>query len=443
MTKRLSLIVALAFAGLAFLAAPPAGAIEVQQVKSPGGITAWLAQDKLNPIVSLRFAFRGGAALDPEGKEGLARMAAALLDEGAGDMDAKSFRAALEDRSIGLSFDSSFDQFGGSLQMLAEHRDKAADLLALALTRPRFDADALTRVRSQILARLRRDAESPETVAQVRLFGEIFSGHPYGRRTRGTLESVPRIGPEDLRRFVNERLARDVLVVGVAGDITASELGQLLDRVFGALPEKSAPAQIPEVAPRIDSRTLVSRLKVPQSAIAFAAPGVKRDDPDYYAAFVLNYILGGGGFTSRLHEEVREKRGLAYSAGTSLHPLRHSALILGGAATANARVRETLDVIRTEWRRMAEGGVDAEELKDAKTYLTGSFPLRLTSIGAIAGILLGMQIENLGPDFVDRYNGLIEAVDAESVARVARRLLDPARLLVVIAGEPEGLTASD
>ncbi|MEK7245559.1 MAG: pitrilysin family protein, partial [Pseudomonadota bacterium] len=426
MTKLLSFLGALAFAGLACLAAPPAEAIEVQQVKSPGGITAWLVQDKLNPIISLRFAFRGGAALDPEGHEGLARMAADLLDEGAGDMDARAFRAALEDRSISLGFDSSFDEFGGSLQMLTEHRDTAAGLLALALTRPRFDADALARVRSQILARLRRDAENPDTVAQVRLFAEIFPGHAYGRRSRGTLESVPKIGPEDLRRFVGERLARDVLVVGVAGAIPAAELGRRLGRAFGDLPSSSASARIPEVAPKIDSRTLVSRLKVPQSAIAFAAPGVKRDDPDYYAAYVFNYILGGGGFTSRLHEEVREKRGLAYSAGTSLYPLRHSALILGGAGTANARVKETLDVVRAEWRRMIEGGVSAEELENAKTYLTGSFPLRLTALGGIAGMLLGMQIENLGPDYIDRYNGLIKAVSAESVARVARRLLDPA-----------------
>ena len=443
MKKFFSFLGALAVTGLTCLVAPPARAIEVQQVKSPGGITAWLVQDKLNPIISLRFAWRGGAALDPEGREGLARIAAALLDEGAGDMDARAFRAALEDRSISLSFDSSFDEFGGSLQMLTEHRDAAAGLLALALTRPRFDADALARVRSQVLARLRRDAESPDTIAQVRLFAEIFPGHAYGRRSRGTLESVPRIALEDLRRFVGERLARDILVVGVAGDITAAELGRLLDRAFGDLPSTSAPARIPEVAPKIDSRTLVSQLKVPQSAIAFAAPGVKRDDPDYYAAYVLNYILGGGGFTSRLHEEVREKRGLAYSAGTSLYPLRRSALILGGAATANARVRETLDVVRAEWRRMAEGGVSAEELENAKTYLTGSFPLRLTALGGIAGMLLGMQIENLGPDYIDRYDGLIKAVSAESVARVARRLLDPAHLLVVVAGEPEGLSPTE
>jgi zinc protease len=443
MARTLSGFGAFLFAATVFFTAPPAAAVEVQRITSPGGITAWLVEDKLNPIVALRFAFRGGAALDPAGREGLARMTAALLDEGAGDMDAKAFHAALEDRSISLSFDSSFDEFSGSLQALTEHRDKAAELLALALARPRFDPDAVTRVRSQILARLRRDAESPETVAFIRLFAEMFPGHAYGRRSRGTLDSIPRIGADDLRGFVGRRLTRDTLVVGAAGDISAAELGRMLDRIFGALPSGSAPAPVPEVAPRIDSRTLVSRLKVPQSAIVFAAPGVKRDDPDYYAASALNYILGGGGFTSRLYEEVREKRGLAYSAGTSLHPLRHSALIMGSAATANARVRETVDVVRAEWRRMAEGGAKADEIADAKTYLAGSFPLRLTTLGGIAGILLGMQLENLGPDYIDRHKSLIEAVDAESVARVGRRLLDPGRLLMVIAGEPVGLAQAD
>ena len=235
MTARASLLT-LACAAWAFLAAPAADAVQVQQVRSPGGIAAWLIEDKLNPIVALRFAFRGGAALDPAGREGLARMAAELIDEGAGDMDAKAFRAALEDRSITLNFDASFDELGGSLQTLTEHRDTAADLLALALTRPRFDADAMARVRSQVLARLRRDAESPDTIARIRLFAEAFPDHPYGRRTRGTLESIHRIGPEELRRFVGERLARDSLIVGVAGDISAAELGRMLDRIFGALP---------------------------------------------------------------------------------------------------------------------------------------------------------------------------------------------------------------
>lgn len=443
MTPRTGLLGGLLAAIVLLFAATPARAVDVARVKSPGGIEAWLVRDTLNPILSLRFVFRGGAALDPAGKEGLARMTAALLDEGAGDMDAKAFRGALEDRAIGLSFDASFDEVGGSLQTLVEHKDTAVRLLALALGQPRFDADAVQRVRSQILARIRRDSESPDMIAQARLFADIFPGHPYGRRTRGTLDSVAMIGAEDMRGFVRGRLARDTLIVGAAGDVTPDELGRLLDAAFGSLPAQATPASVADVAPTLSARTVVVKTKVPQSAIAFAGPGLKRDDPDFYVALVLNHILGGSGFTARLHEEVREKRGLAYSAGTSLHPLRHSALIVGGAGTANARVKETVDVVRAEWKRMAEGGVRAEELEDAKTYLTGSFPLRLTQLGAIAGILAAMQQDDLGVDYLDRRNDHIRAVTAESVARVARRLLDPARLLVVVAGEPDGLPGAD
>lgn len=443
MTRRTSLFGGLLAAAVLLFAATPARAVDVVRMKSPGGIEAWLVRDTLNPILSLRFVFRGGAALDPAGKEGLARMAAALLDEGAGDMDARTFRGALEDRAIGLSFDASFDEVGGSLQTLTEHKDIAVRLLALALANPRFDSDAVQRVRSQILARIRRDSENPDAIAQVRLFDELFPRHPYGRRTRGTLDSVAAIGVEDMRGFVRGRLARDSLIVGAAGDVTPDELGRLLDAAFGSLPARATPASVADVVPNLSARTIVVKTKVPQSAIAFAGPGLKRDDPDFYVALVLNHILGGSGFTARLHEEIREKRGLAYSAGTSLHPLRHSALIIGGAGTANARVKETVDVIRAEWKRMADGGVRAEELEDAKTYLTGSFPLRLTALGAIAGILAAMQQDDLGVDYLDRRNDHIRAVTAESVARVARRLLDPARLLVVVAGEPDGLPGAD
>lgn len=436
------IVIAIMAAGL-LLAAAPSRAVEVLRVKSPGGIEAWLVRDTLNPILSLRFSFRGGAALDPSGKEGLARMTAALLDEGAGDLDAKTFRAELEDRVIGLSFDAGFDEFGGSLQTLTEHRETATRLLALALTKPRFDTDAVERVRSQILARIRRDAEKPDVQAQIRLFDEIFSGHPYGRRTRGTADSVKSIQVDDMRGFIRERLARDTLVVGAAGDIAPDALGRLLDDAFGALPAKAAPARVAEAVPKLSARTIVVPVKVPQSSIIFAGPGLKRDDPDYYAAYVMNHILGGGAFTSRLYMEVRDKRGLAYSTGTSLHPMRHSALVMGSAATANARAGETIDIVRAEWKRMAAGGVTAAELEDAKTYLTGSFPLQFTALGPIAGILVAMQLDNLGFDYIDRRNDLIRAVTAESVARVARRLLDPARLLVVAAGEPEGVRTAD
>lgn len=435
-------VFAAVFALLAFGAAP-ARAVNVERVISPGGIEAWLVRDSTNPILSLRLAFRGGAALDPTGKEGLARMAADLLVQGAGDMDSKTFLGTLEDLAIALSFDAAFDSVGGSLRTLSEHRDTAFRLLRLALTKPRFDDDAIARVRSQILAGLRRDAEDPETVAQITLFATLFPGHPYGRRTRGTLESIPTITADDLRAFVKGRFARDNLLIGVAGDIEAKDLGRLLDATFAELPAKAAPWQVPETAPMLADRTLVIQKPVPQSAIVFAGPGLKRDDPDFYAAYVLNHILGGGGFTSRLYQEVREKRGLAYAAGSYLLTLAHAAFLQGGGSTVNARVAETIAVVREQWRRLAEAGVTPVELTDAKTYLTGSFPLRFNSTGSIASILTAMQLDRLGVDFLDRRNGYIEAVTLDDVNRIAKKLFRPDRLLMVVVGDPKGVASTN
>lgn len=429
---------------LAALVLPRAAdAVEVKRVVSPAGIEAWLVEDRANPIVSLRFAFRGGAALDPAGKDGLARMVSSLLDEGAGEMNSQAFQGALEDRAISMSFDAGFDSVGGSLRALNEHRATAFRLLGLALGQPRFDPEAVERVRAQTLTQLRRDAEDPGTVSQVRLFAGLFPGHPYGRRTLGTPDSVAAIAVDDLKQFIGERFGRDQLVVGVSGDIGPDELGALLDSTFGALPAKAKPTAVADVEPTFDGGVHVIRKPVPQSSIAVAAPGLKRDDKDFYATYVMNHILGAGGFTSRLYQEVREKRGLAYSAGTSAHPMQHAALILGGAGTANARVGETLAVFRAEWKRMADEGVTEAELQDAKTYLTGSFPLRFTSTGAVAGMLVAMQIDRLGIDFLDRRNDYIRAVTQADIARVARRLLDPKKLTAVVVGEPEGIKGTN
>jgi zinc protease len=425
------------------LAGGQAAAVQVERVVSPRGIEAWLVEDHINPIISLRFAFRGGAALDPQGREGLAEMAAALLDEGAGALDSQAFQGRLQDLSIGLSFDAGKDSFGGSLRTLSENREEAFRLLSLALAEPRFDAEPVARTRQQMLVRLKRDAEDPDALANRALFETLFPGHPYGRRNQGTAESVERIAVDDFRRFVRERLARETLVVGVVGDVAAAELKRLLDGTFGGLPEKASPWAVADARPQGRGKTVVVRKPVPQSAIAFAAEGLKRGDPDFYALTVLNHVLGGGGFTSRLYAEVREKRGLAYSVGSSLYPLDRAGLIVGGAGTANARVGESVKVIRGEWERLARDGVSPDELADAKAYLTGSFPLRFSSSQSIAGMLVGMQLDGLGIDYFDRRNGLIEKVTRDDVNRLARTLLDPKDLTVVVVGEPEGLPQSE
>lgn len=425
------------------LATPLAhAAVKVQEVVSAKGITAWLVEDHTNPIISVNFAFRGGSALDPDGKDGVANLVSATLDEGAGGMDSESFQRRLEDLSVSLSFSARLDTFSGRMRTLTRNRDDAFGLLKLAITRPRFDPEAVERIRSQVLAGLRRASENPRRLANRAMFQTMFPDHPYGRHTDGTLETVPVIKIADLKAFVARRLARDNLVVGVVGDITVAELKTLLDTTFGELPATAEPWEVPEVTAAATGRQVVIEKPIPQSVIRFGHGGIKREDPDFYAAYVMNYVLGGGGFESRLHEEVREKRGLAYSAFSYLSPLDHSALIIGGAGTANAQASKTIDIVRAEWKRMAEQGLSELELEDAKTYLTGSYALRFGSSPRIAAMLTGLQLENLGRDYFDIRNSLIEKVTLDDANRVAKSLLRPEKLTLVVVGQPENISAN-
>jgi zinc protease len=445
-TRRFAPRTALAAFALAFLAlllcAPPAHAIRIERVVSPGGIEAWLVPDPKVPVLSMEFSFEGGMATDPEGKEGLANLASTLLDEGAGPYDSRAFQQRLSDNSISLGFTAGADAFFGSFKTLTETRDEAVDLLRLALTQPRFEQDAVERMRSAVLSGIRRSLGDPDYLSRAAFYDAAYPGHPYGRRSKGTLDSVPRITVEDLRGFAQTRFARGNLTVGVSGDITAEELGPLLDRVFGELPAEASMPDIPDRAPQTAGETLVVPRPIGQSIVLMGQPGIARDDPDWFAATIMNYVLGGGGFGSRLMEEIREKRGLSYGVYSYLLPFEHSALAAAGGSTANANAGTMIELMKGEWSRMREEGVTEEELADAKTYLTGSFPLQFTSTEAIAGILLQVQRDELGIDYLDRRDALIEGVTIGDVNRVAKELLAPEKLLTVVVGQPEGVEAT-
>ncbi len=419
--------------------APPARADRVEEIVTPGGVRAYLLREPALPFLSLAVHFRGGAAADPAGRPGLAHLVAGLLDEGAGPYDSQAFRRELEDHAIRVSFDADRDGVTGEMKTLTAHRERAFELLRLAVTSPRFDEEPVGRARAQVLADLRRKEADPDYLASRRWFAEAFPDHPYGHPTRGTPESLDAIGPDDIRAFAATRLGRDNLFVGVAGDITAAELSSRLDQVFGALPERAERPPVPPVTPRT-GRTAVTRLPIPQSVVTFGTPGVARHDPDHYPAYVANYILGGGGFASRLTEEVREKRGLAYSVYSYLYDLDASPLWLGGVSTNNGQVAESLRLIRQEMAGMAAGEISEEDLRNAKTYLTGSFALRLTSNDQLARTLVGMLVQNLGRDFLERRNALVEAVTLDEVRRASARVFG-AEPLVSIAGTPEGIDA--
>lgn len=428
----------------AFIITAPlaAHAVEVTRVVSPGGIEAWLVEDHANPLVSMQFAFEGGSELDPADKAGLANLAASTMDEGAGDLDSQTFQRRLTDNAIQLRFKAGIDTFSGHVRTLTETSDMAFGLLHQAMTQPRFDVEPVARLKSQIQAGIRRDSEAPGTIAYNALFDGLFPGHGYAQRSDGTEETVAAITTDDLHAFVRTRLSRANLKIGVVGDIKPDRLGVLLDSTFGTLPATVSGARALDVKPTSTGRVRVIEKDIVQSTIVFGHQGPKRDDPDYYGVLIMNHILGGGGFTSRLYEEVREKRGLAYSVGTSLYPLDHAGLIVGNAGTENARVAETIAIIRDEWRRMASGDVDAQTLGDAKTYVTGSFPLAFTSTSKIARVLVAMQMNGLGIDYLDRRNAYIDAVTLEDVKRVASQYLAADQLDIVVVGKPVGVVST-
>lgn len=412
-------------------------AMDIQRVISPGGVEAWLVESREVPLIAVQFGFVGGTVQDPPGKEGLVKMLAAMLEEGAGDMDATAFQERLEEAGVRLSFNASRDALTGSLQTLSANAAEGFELLRLALSEPRFDAQALERVRGQMLARLKIDENDPSKVASREWYKLAFGGHPYSRPPDGTPESVASITAEDLRGMARRLLARDVLKVSVVGDIDAAALGGVLDQVFGRLPAKADLMEVAEAEPPIGPLRKVIPMDVPQSVALFGHRGPKRKDPDFLACYVLNYIVGGGGFSSRLMEEVREKRGLAYSVYSYLSPLRHGAIYLGNVATENRSVGRSLDVIRAELQRMAVEGPTEEELQHAKQYLTGSYPLRFDTSAKIASQLLWIQIEDLGIDYVDKRNAMIEAITLEDIRRAAQAFLRGDALIVTIVGDAD------
>jgi len=431
----------LAFLALSVAWAPAgqAGGPAITVVKTPSGLEAWLVEDHSIPVVALSFAFRGGAALDPPDRLGLADMASNLLGEGGGELDSKAFKERVEDIAARIGFYAGRDSFGGALKTLSAHRVDAFELLRRALTAPRFDPEPVERVRAAMLAVLARAEEEPDEIAEKTWWARAFPDHPYGRPPDGTAESIGAVTVEDLRRFVAVRLARDNLVLGVVGDIGPEELRALLARAFDALPGSAARAEPPEARIKAEGDLVVVSKGIPQSVVVFGHAGPKRDDPDFYPLFVANHILGGGSFSSRLYKEVREKRGLAYSVYTYLDTLDHAGLVLGSVATENARLKDSVEIIRTEWRRLAEEGPTETELEEAKAYLTGSYALRFDSTDKVARMLVATQFDRLGIDFFERRNGLIEGVTHEDVVRAARRWLDPRALSFVVVGQPEGL----
>ena len=431
----------LAAATAVMMAMPALAAVEIEEIETPGGLTAWLVEDHNHPFTVLELRFRGGSSLDAPDKRGAVYLMMGLLEEGAGELDSREHARALERIAASVDYDSSDDEVTITARFLTESRDEAMALLHDAIHDPHFDADSIERVRRQVLSSLSNDLKDPNAIAG-RAFSEMAYGdHPYGSPGEGTIESVSALTREDIVAAHEAVFARDRVYIGAVGDITAPELATVVDDLLGDLPDTGAPLPGPaDVA--LEGGVTVVPFATPQSVAYFGHKGIERDDPDFFAAYVLNHILGGGGFESRLMNEVREKRGLTYGVYSYLVPKDLAAMYMGSVASGNDRIAEAIEVIRDEWARMAEDGVTQNELDEAKTYLTGAYPLRFDGNGRIASIMLGMQMQDLPTDYIATRNDKVDAVTLEDVNRVARELLDPDALHFVVVGQPEGLSST-
>ena len=423
-------------------AMPGRAEVNIQEVTSPGGITAWLVEEHSIPFTALEMRFRGGTSLDAPGKRGATYLMAGLLEEGAGDLDARAFAREVEALAASFDYDVHDDTFTVSAKFLSENRDEAIALLRKSLIEPTFADDAVERVRAQVLSIVKSNLTDPEEIASEGFAERIYGDHPYATSGEGTMESVAALTPDDLRAAWQAAMVRDRLYIGAVGDITPDELSALLDDLLGELPA-TGPALAGPATLTFDGGTHVIDFDTPQSVVIFGQPGMAMDDPDFFAAYILSTIIGGGGFDSILMEEVREKRGLTYGVYSYLLDKDDAKVWLGSVSSANDRVADAIQVIRDEWARVARDGVTAEQLEDAKKFMTGSYPLRFDGNGPIANIIAGMQVNGMPIDYAATRNDQVNAVTLEQINRVASELMDPGALTFVVAGKPEGLAAEE
>lgn len=439
---RLSLL----FSGLipalvALFAAPALAEMKIEAATSPGGVPFWLVEDHSQPFTALSINFLGGTALDAAGKRGAVTLMTGLLEEGSGKMDSQGFAEAREALAARMSFDPSADAVTVSARFLTENRNAAIDLLHQALVDPTFDAASIKRVKGQIAAIQKNNASDPGQIASDQMDKLLFGAHPYGTSDLGTPDSLKALTRADLVAAHDAALTRDRVRIAASGDINAAQLGLLIDKLVEGLPAKGG-KNPPDIAPDASGKTVVLPFDTPQSSVVFAQKGLRIDDPDYFAAAVLQQIVGGQGFSAILLDEVREKRGLTYGIGAGLSLMSHSTQWRGGFASANDRVAEAVTVVRDIWAKVADKGVTSEQVEKAKTYMTGSYPLQFNGNVTIAAILGGMQVLGLPPDYVTTRNDKVKAVTLTDVNRVAKSLMTPDKLTFVVVGQPKDLATS-
>jgi len=409
---------------------------DIEVVTSPGGVTAWLVSESFVPIIAMEMSWKGGSAIEPSGKDGAGWVLGYMMNEGAGDLDTTAYGTRMEDLSMEFACGVGVDWTKCGFSTLKDTADQSFEMLRLALAEPRFDQEPIDRAKRELTVNLMQAETDPKTIAWREMNSLIAPEHPYARHA--TPETVANVAREDVVALGRGLMTKDRLLVVVVGDITADELKPKLDEVFGTLPATSSLSDVGDVGlVAAPVAPLVKDLSTPQTMVLFSGPGPKRIDPDFFAAYVLNYILGGGGFSSRLVDEIREQRGLTYGIGTSLSLNTHMWRWTGSTSTMNDKAGEVVRLIKENIDRLGTEGPTEKELEDAKAYLTGAFPLNFDSNMKIASILMGFQQDGLDVDYVAQRNALIEAVTLEDLKRVAAAYMKPENFAFVLVGQPK------
>ena len=416
---RILTVFAFFFAALTF----SANALDIQEVKSDKGLKILLVEDHSLPIVTLSYSFKSGTSQDPEGKSGALNLMSSLLDEGAGEMDAVAFQDRLEDLATRMSFGVSRDYFRGSLRTLNENADEAFEMLRIAIFEPRFDEKPMNRIRDQILSGIRAEANNPNSKASKALRRAVYpAGHPYIRTSNGTEESVLSVTADDLRALKKRILGRDNVIISMVGAITAEEAKKRIDALFGPLREKADLVDVPKVDVKVGEKISIDA-PLPQTRYTLIGKGIDRLDPEYFAAYLVNQILGGSGLSSRLSLEVREKRGLAYGISSGISNHDAVSLFTASVATRADFADETLKVMRAELKRMADEGPSEEELDLAKSYTIGVYALNFDGSNDIASTLTSIQAAGLPSNYIEIRADAINGVTLDQAKAAAKRLL--------------------
>lgn len=412
---------------------------DVKEITAPkSGIKAYLLEDKTNPIISMSFLFKNsGAAYDNADMAGLTNFVSEMLLNGAGALNAQQFKEEMAQNAIMINFSADMDDFSGSLITAKDNAPTAERLLEQIFRAPRFDRTDIERVRALQLKAIDLQQEHPDNVLKRSFAKMLYGTHPYAQDMLGTKSSVKKIKKEHLQNFVKERLTRTNLVIGIAGDISENEAKKMIDRIFGSLPQEKKENVLPPVTIDFTNREETINYPAGQKIAAFAAEGLPRADKNFYPLYIANHIFGGSGLNSRLSVAAREEQGLTYSIYTYLSMLDKSPLIKGGFSSTPDNYEKVREILKRELEHFAKKGITQKETDDAKNYLMSSYNLRFASIGNLSDILMYMQKENLGLDFLQKRNEYVKNVTKKEINAAAAKFFRPENFVFATVGNFE------